>query len=155
MCTCVKDSIETSVEDDTKKEKKKKKKGGPGKGWVGGGWRYLTILIIKRDIEDPSCCGRVCVWCTACRHTAPALHSSTACIGLYPPHALSPSDLLCLRSSRSKYNASTINYYLLFFLFFSLLLHFYPKLTILITERVFCLGLLDITLSGSVCVTGY
>ena len=31
----------------------------------------------------------------------------------------SPSDLLCLRSSRSKYNASTINYYLFVFVFYT------------------------------------
>ena len=187
-----------------KRERERKKKSGPGKcvcgGGGGGGGRGVPNDFNYQTRQRKSwCCGRVCVWCTACRHTAPALHSSTASIGLYPPYvflywptstiripilayihhthayiglyppytflywpistiripilayihhthsyiglyppyALSPSDLLCLRSSRTKYNASAINYYLLFFFFF----FFFFYTSILITERVFCFGL--------------
>ena len=45
-------------------------------------------------------------------------------------HFFSPSDLHCLRSSRSKYNASTINY----FFFYSTLR---PKIIIIIIHRVY------------------
>ena len=78
----LKDSIETSVEDDTKKEKKLKKC--PGK-WVGG--EVPNDFNYQTRQRRSWCCGRVCLWCTACRHTAPALHSSTASIGLYTPYA--------------------------------------------------------------------
>ena len=63
-------------------------------------WAFLVqsglktmALFLPRDINYQTrqrrswCCGLVCVWCTACRHTAPALHSSTASIGLHPPYA--------------------------------------------------------------------